>query len=661
MMQVPAHFLPKRSFLIALLAVCVLFSSDLPAEGPQLQFSKVSNRGGIVDIVNAGDGSGRLFLVEQLGRILILENGEDIETPFLNIRSIVLAQDEQGLLSLAFAPDFGSSGFFYVWYTGKGGGMILARYKISEDPNIADPQSREVILIANQPFPNHNGGRLQFGPDGMLYLGLGDGGGSGDSQGNAQNLGTLLGKLIRIDVNPIHGTYDIPDDNPFKGSGTVRNEIWALGLRNPWRISFDSDTGDLFIADVGQDSTEEVNFQAANSTGSENYGWNTMEGSKCSVNGCNMAGLILPVSEYDHGLGCAITGGEIYRGKAYPNLVGMYLYGDYCSGNIWGLSRNGNQWSTQLLINSFFTIPTFGKGEDGSIYLSDISNGIYLISDGEVIPEGSQINAGHAGAWFYPPTSGQGQFIDIEPENQTMFLSWFTYTDAASANPTEQRWLTALGNYSGDTAVLDLHETLGGKFDDPQAVSTNKIGEVTVNFSDCEQGLMSYSIPAENLHGSFPMQRVISGSGNVCQARSLITVEAVDINAGMDGSWFDTNTSGQGFFIDAHPDPEGGNTIFVSWFTYGNATASGQRWLTALGSYAGSVAEIDVHETTGGSFDDPQTPTTTKVGTMSIDFSDCSNALLSYTLPADPAAGEIAITRVIAGAQALCEELDGSD
>jgi polyhydroxybutyrate depolymerase len=274
---------------------------------------------------------------------------------------------------------------------------------------------------------------------------------------------------------------------------------------------------------------------------------------------------------------------------------------------------------------------------------------------------GFQINTGHSGAWFYPPTSGQGQFIDVVPENQTMFLSWFTYTDAASANPTEQRWLTALGNYSGNSAVLDLYETLGGKFDDPQTVTTNKVGEVTVTFNDCEQGQMAYDIPAENLKGSFPMQRVIAGSGNVCEDRSVVATEAVDINAGMNGAWFDPATSGQGFFIDSHPDPEGGHLIFVSWFTYGNNTASGQRWLTALGSFTGSVADIDVHETTGGSFDDPQAPSTTKVGTMSIDFTDCSNAQLSYSLPADPATGDIAITRVIAGGQALCEELAGAN
>jgi hypothetical protein len=281
----------------------------------------------------------------------------------------------------------------------------------------------------------------------------------------------------------------------------------------------------------------------------------------------------------------------------------------------------------------------------------------------DILPtiEPFQINAGHSGAWFNPDTAGQGQFIDVEPENQAIFLSWFTYTDAVSANPSEHRWLTAQGKYSGNASVLDLYETLGGKFDDPQTVTTTKIGEVTVTFSDCEKGQMTYDIPAEILQGSFPMQRVIPGSGNVCEQRTEVAIEAVDINAGMDGAWFDSNTPGQGFFIDAHPDPVGGNTVFVSWFNYGNNTVSGQRWLTAQGSFTGSVADIDVYETTGGNFNDPQVPDTSNVGTMSIDFSDCSNALLSYSLPADPAAGDIVITRVIPEGQALCEELSGAE
>ena len=296
---------------------------------------------------------------------------------------------------------------------------------------------------------------------------------------------------------------------------------------------------------------------------------------------------------------------------------------------------------------------------NGTLLVSDVTTGLFMLHAN--IGNESRINAGHSGAWFNPETSGQGQFIDVEPESQFMFLSWFTYTDAASENPNEQRWLTAQGNYSGNTAVLPLFETLGGRFDDPQGVTTTQIGEVSLSFSECGQGQMTYSLDEEGLQGEFPLLRVIPGSENVCEELAGTSPQAVDINAGMDGAWFDPDTPGQGFFIDAHPDPEGGNFIFVSWFTYGEDTASEQRWLTAQGSFAGSIAEIDVFETTGGSFDDPQATSTTNVGTMSLDFTDCSNAQLSYSLPANGAEGDLAITRVIPGGQALCEELSGAE
>jgi hypothetical protein len=308
-----------------------------------------------------------------------------------------------------------------------------------------------------------------------------------------------------------------------------------------------------------------------------------------------------------------------------------------------------------------------GNGAGGFVSCENVSSdsgggpGLALALPLNSPPTFFQINAGHSGAWFNPATSGQGQFIDVVPDEQLMFVSWFTFTDDASDNPNEQRWLTAQGNYSGDTTVLDLFETLGGKFDDPQEVTTTQVGEVTLSFSNCDQGQMTYSFDDGDLQGEFPMIRVIGGSDNVCEQLSGNTTEAVDINAGMDGAWFDPDTSGQGYFIDTHPDPEGGNFIFVSWFTYGNATVSGQRWLTAQGGFEGSTAEIDVYETTGGSFDDPLVPGTTKVGTMILDFTDCSNAQLSYSLPADPAEGDITITRVIPGGKALCEELLGAD
>jgi hypothetical protein len=279
-------------------------------------------------------------------------------------------------------------------------------------------------------------------------------------------------------------------------------------------------------------------------------------------------------------------------------------------------------------------------------------------------PEPFQINAGHAGAWFNTATSGQGQLIDVVPESQYMFLAWFTFTAAASNNPDEQHWYTAQGNYSGNTAELILSETLGGQFDDPQETSTNPIGEVTVSFTDCEQGQMVYSIDTDGRQGTIPLQRLIPGSGDVCEDQSgkaAITTEAVDINAGMDGAWVNNDTLGQGFLIDAHPNPDGGNYIFVAWFTYGEDTASGQRWLTAQGDFAGSVAAIDLWETTGGRFDDPQAVNPEKVGTMNLDFTDCSNAQLSYSLTDEDLAGDMELSRLIPGGQALCEELAGAD
>ncbi len=269
------------------------------------------------------------------------------------------------------------------------------------------------------------------------------------------------------------------------------------------------------------------------------------------------------------------------------------------------------------------------------------------------------INAGHAGAWFNPETSGQGQLIDIDTAAKFMFMSWFTYTDAASANPFQQRWLTAQGNYSGNTATLDLYETLGGKFDAPQDVTTTRIGEVTLVFSSCSEGEMTYKIAGESLQGTVPLFRAIPGSEITCETIDEPSTQAVDINAGMDGAWFDPVTSGQGFLIDSYPGSAGGNFMFVAWFTYGDNTASGQRWFTAQGGFEGPVADMILYETTGGSFDDPRNVRTEVVGAMSIDFQDCSNAQLTYAITDESLDGEIAIQRAVPGAKDLCEQISG--
>ena len=441
----------------------------------------------------------------------------------------MLSGGERGLLSLAFSPDYKSSGNFYVWYTQPGGATVLSRFKVSDDPDVANPNSEEVILIVPQPEPNHNGGRLQFGPDGMLYLGLGDGGGSNDPQGNGQKGSTLLGKLIRIDVDPVHGSYAIPSDNPFLGNAGIRDEIWALGLRNPWKISFDPEAGDLFIADVGQEALEEVNFQSASSTGGENYGWSIMEGTECNAANCNPSSLTLPVTEYTHADGCSITGGEVYRGSAYPNLYGSYLFADYCTGRVWSLKNVDGNWLTTALADTDFRIQTFGLAEDGSVYLTHRSGGVYLISDGEVKPEGLEMNAGFNDAWYNPVTDGQGFFITVFPDLGAVSVAWFTYDtelppEDATANLGDpgHRWITALGPYTGNQSVMDIILTSGGLFDTPSDVQRTdppgSDGTLTLTFESCKTGVVEYDIPSINMKGSVPIRRVAEDNVVLCEA-----------------------------------------------------------------------------------------------------------------------------------------------
>ncbi|MCS6936162.1 MAG: PQQ-dependent sugar dehydrogenase [Candidatus Bipolaricaulota bacterium] len=325
-----------------------------------------------VAITHANDGSGRLFITLQNGKIVIYNGTQILPTPFLDISSLVACCGESGLLSVAFHPNYATNGFFYVFYTNLNGDLVIARYsRSSGNPNVADPTSALILLTIPHPtYNNHNGGQLQFGPDGYLYIATGDGGGSGDPFNNGQNKETLLGKILRIDVNS-GSPYGIPPTNPFVNQPGA-DEIWAYGLRNPWRFSFDRLTGDLFIADVGQNNWEEVNFQAANSAGGQNYGWRLMEGAHCynPPTNCNDGTLTLPILEYSHAFGCSITGGYRYRGTKIPVLYGAYLYGDYCSGRIWGAIPTGSSWTATQLIDTPYNISTFGEDENGEIYLA---------------------------------------------------------------------------------------------------------------------------------------------------------------------------------------------------------------------------------------------------------------------------------------------------
>ncbi|OGF55066.1 MAG: hypothetical protein A2Z21_04555 [Candidatus Fraserbacteria bacterium RBG_16_55_9] len=329
----------------------------------------------LVYLTHAGDGSRRKFLVKQPGRIQIAKGGEELlTTPFLDIRDRVSFGGERGLLSVAFHPDYKNNGRFFVDYTRKpDDATVVAEYHVSSNPDIADPNSERVILIVPQPFDTHKGGQLQFGPDGMLYIALGDGGGKGDPMGNAQNLGTLLGDLLRIDVD--HGSpYVIPSDNPFVSAAGAQGEIWASGFRNPWRFSFDRCGGRLWLSDVGQESFEEIDLLEKGS----NYGWSVMEGIHCyqPTEGCNQNGLQLPIAEYSHDVGCAIVGGYVYRGTKYPALVGHYLFGDFCTGKIWSLIlTDTGDWTMTELLDADIRISSFGEDERGELYVLDLPSG----------------------------------------------------------------------------------------------------------------------------------------------------------------------------------------------------------------------------------------------------------------------------------------------
>jgi glucose/arabinose dehydrogenase len=324
-----------------------------------------------VDLQQA-DNSGRLFVVEKIGHIHIVENGELIDGLFLNIEDRVNDNsNEMGLLGLAFHPNYTQNGYFFVNYTGSGGDTFISRFQVSGDPNQANPSSEIVLLRINQPFPNHNGGGLDFGPDGYLYAGLGDGGAAGDPLGNGQSLDTLLGKILRLDVDSAE-PYAIPADNPFG------DEIWAYGLRNPWRISFDALTGDLYIGDVGQGTWEEIDHLPAGSPGGTNFGWNFREGAH-EYEGTAPAGLTDPVAEYSHAEGgCSVTGGYVYRGSM-PEWNGIYLYGDYCTGFVWGLIQVDGQWQEQLLFDTDVNITSFGQDEAGEVYLIGDGGGVYTL------------------------------------------------------------------------------------------------------------------------------------------------------------------------------------------------------------------------------------------------------------------------------------------
>jgi glucose/arabinose dehydrogenase len=403
---------PFRDFSSALSAA-VLFAASTwfppfaAASEPPADLALVQVKGGFtrpVAVRNAGDGTGRLFVVEQGGTIRIIENGETLDPAFLDLSTVVDdAGNEQGLLGLAFHPDYAGNGFFYVNYTYDPGAAPdrtrVARYQVSAgDANQADPGSATTILDFQQNGSNHNGGDLHFGPDGYLYIAVGDGGGSEDPDDLAQDKGTLLGKMLRIDVDEA-APYAIPADNPFIADGAALDEIWAYGLRNPWRFSFDRLTGDLFIGDVGQYDVEEIDYQAASSTGGENYGWSCMEGDAApNYNACDGSPLTSPILVYDHGPECSVTGGYLYRGNI-GGLHGRYVFGDYCSGVIWFAAPSGESWTAAPWADTALRISAFGEDEAGELYVVDLTAGSIFRFDSPSAIFADLFESGDASRW----------------------------------------------------------------------------------------------------------------------------------------------------------------------------------------------------------------------------------------------------------------------
>ena len=385
----PVRTVPRR--LLALLAATALLATMTAwtvtgvAGAANVVLTPIA--GGLdapVHVTSARDGSGRLFVVEQTGLIRIIQGGVVLGTPFLDLSDAISHGSEQGLLGLAFHPQFKTNGLFFVNYTRTNGDTVINRYRVSgSNPNVAVRSSALRIMTIDQPYANHNGGTLQFGPDGYLYIGMGDGGSSGDPGNRAQDVTSLLGKLLRIDINGSVGTrhYRIPSSNPYVGR-KGRNEIWSRGLRNPWKFSFDRTTGTLWVGDVGQGRYEEIDRSGGPHPGRGlNYGWRVLEGRHCyrPASGCNRTGKVMPVVEYGHSEGCSVTGGYAYRGTTVPALYGRYVFADYCSGTIWSIPRNpsGSTATKSLVLSTSMNISSFGETASNELLVVDRGGTIY--------------------------------------------------------------------------------------------------------------------------------------------------------------------------------------------------------------------------------------------------------------------------------------------
>ena len=368
----------RRWWRAALFALCAVAAPSVSAIELSPVLSGLSNP---VLATHAGDGSRRLFVVEQVGRIRVLQPGATTSTTFLDISTRLAAGGERGLLGLAFHPQYAANGRFFVFYTRSGdGALTIAEYRVSADPNVAGTVSAVLLTIPHPGQSNHNGGMLAFGPDGYLYIGMGDGGSADDPQRRALDVGELLGKILRIDPLPADGAaYTVPSDNPFVGVSGARPEIWSVGVRNPWRFNFDSASGDLWIGDVGQGQWEEIDLARAVDGGGRgiNFGWSAWEGTHRFNDDQPDAGATMPIFEYEHGeAGCSVSGGDVYRGTALPSLVGWYLFSDYCSGIITALQATDGELTGHLELGTLAAVSAINAGPDGELYVLSLGDGV---------------------------------------------------------------------------------------------------------------------------------------------------------------------------------------------------------------------------------------------------------------------------------------------
>ena len=517
---------------ISLLSVLFLFFSYNTEIAAQLELEFPLYASGFnspVSMAHAGDE--RLFIVERPGTISILDGeGNTLSEPFLAIQGRILSGGERGLLGLAFHPQYAQNGQFYVNYTRTGdGATVISRFNVtSEDPNVADPDSELIILTIAQPFSNHNGGGITFGPDGYLYIGMGDGGSGGDPQDNSQNPLTLLGKMLRIDVD--NGEpYSIPEDNPFFGDDFHLDEIYALGLRNPWRFAFDSQNGDLWIADVGQNAWEEINRQEGGTPGGQNYGWRCYEGfEEFNLEDCqDISAYTMPVAVYGRGVGCSVSGGTVYRGTAIDGLIGAYIYADYCFDNIWTITvdSNGNYVNEIITTSGINNTVGIFEGSDHELYLISLNSGnihkitgagcefeLEISTDQETICEGdvvtltvsTDISDPEVTLYYNGEVSQEGglefevtqigeYYVRVEGEGCVLESAVITINEGESSNAEFSGLPETI--FDNDDPITLIPEVLGGEFEGP-GVSGDTFDPVlagagihTISYTISDEGL----------------------------------------------------------------------------------------------------------------------------------------------------------------------------